>query len=63
MRNPLKIDSCICYKLSFSEILAFGLLSLEEIKEKEGVCNKCEMCNPYVEKMLKNGKTEFYEIL
>jgi hypothetical protein len=36
-----------------------NLKTIEEIK-KEGFCNKCCLCNKYVEEGLKTGKSRFF---
>lgn len=57
------ITHCICYKLPFLLILEIAksknLKSIEEIKEKERICNKCCLCNKYIQESLETGKIEF----
>lgn len=37
----------------------YDLKSLSELKEYIEVGNNCQFCHPYIELMLKTGKTEF----
>lgn len=57
------ITACVCYRRSFRQILREsrenGIPSLEDVKEKMNICNKCEMCNPYMEYAFLTGQTEF----
>lgn len=46
------ITKCVCYNISFKEIL-------ETNKSLDGICDKCRMCNPYIEEALKTGIVEF----
>jgi hypothetical protein len=46
------ITHCICYKISFLDILKNNI-------SLDGICNKCRMCNPYIEESIKTGITEF----
>lgn len=63
----MKIDKCVCYNRSFRRILKEstenGIDTLEDLQRIMNICNKCEMCNPYIEEMYKTGKTEFNSIL
>jgi len=57
------ITACVCRRRSFRQILEeshkLGITSLREVKEKMNVCDKCEMCNPYMEYTFRTGQTEF----
>ena len=61
------IDRCICYSRSFSSIKEEAtnknIYSISEIKKILNICNKCCMCNPYIEEMFKTGKTTFNRII
>lgn len=46
------ITKCICYNITFRDIL-INNMSLNNI------CNKCRMCNPYIQESIKTGITEF----
>jgi len=45
------ITHCICYNISFGDILKLSSL--------DNICNKCRMCNPYIQEAIKTGITEF----
>lgn len=57
------INRCICYNKTFKEILAEAYIqnikTLEEIKLKLNTCNKCKLCNSYIDIGLRTGQTEF----
>lgn len=50
------ITHCICYDLSIKEIS--DLLVYKTLEDLD-ICNKCRMCNPYIEECLKTGIAEF----
>jgi len=59
----MPVERCICLCISFEEILKIALdrnyRTVEELQEN-GVCStSCKLCEPYVEQMLKTGKTSF----
>jgi len=61
---PSQIKKCICHNISFSEIqILLQKESLEELKEKNLCCSKCQYCVPYVLKMIETGETEFENFL
>ena len=57
------INRCVCFNKTFKEILNESYIqnikTLEEIKSKLNTCNKCKLCNPYIEQGLRTGQTEF----
>jgi len=57
------VNRCVCYNLSFLLILQIAkeknLQTIEEIKKEENICNKCRLCNKYIEAALKTGEFEF----
>lgn len=57
------VTKCICYDKLFAEMKAvsekYGLKSVEELKQYFTFGENCKLCIPYVELMLKTGKTEF----
>lgn len=59
----MPVDRCICHKISFLEIKRIadenGYQSIEEIRKADLACNKCKFCEPYIEELLKTGKTTF----
>lgn len=63
----MNITHCTCHDISFSEISKIceskNYKSLEDIIENENICDRCMMCNPYVECMLETGQTNFNYLL
>lgn len=63
----MNIDRCICYNRTFKSIQEESILkniySLSGIKKIMNICNKCCMCNPYLEEMLKTKQTKFNRII
>lgn len=56
------VERCICYDISFAELKAIADRTgadLETLSAKTGCCTGCGMCRPYVELMLKTGRTSF----
>lgn len=45
------ITHCICYNISIEDIIKLSSI--------DNICNKCRMCNPYVEEAVKTGITKF----
>lgn len=56
-----KINKCICFNKDFIELKnCYGdCKNAEELKLKAKCCNRCKLCTPYIDLMLKTGKTEF----
>ena len=61
------IDRCICFNKSFRSILddsiKCNITSLKELQETKNICNKCCMCNPYLDEAFETGETKFERIL
>lgn len=61
------IDKCICYNKSFRRIykesIENGINTLEDLQGIMNICNKCCLCNPYVEEMYRTGKFTFEYII
>ncbi|MDX1619063.1 MAG: hypothetical protein R3224_09775 [Balneolaceae bacterium] len=57
------VSKCICHDRRFEEIQEYarenGYTKFEELKQDRFCGCSCGMCEPYVEMMLKTGKTEF----
>jgi NAD(P)H-nitrite reductase large subunit len=43
----------------FYEVKASGLTTLEQVRKEFGCTTQCGMCQPYIERMLVTGETEF----
>ncbi len=57
------VKKCICHNKSFKQIKEYaeenGLETVEELQERHFCSCGCQMCVPYVELVLKTGKTSF----
>ena len=57
------VDRCICYDKTFAEmklvIDEHGLNSFDELKNHITFAENCRLCVPYVELVIKTGKTKF----
>jgi len=57
------VNRCICSNISFADVKIIAenksLKTVEELRLNEVCCRHCELCRPYVEEMLKTGKTSF----
>lgn len=66
-RKPLCINRCICSRVLFSDLKreadTRGIASLEALQAVREFGINCRLCHPYVRQMLKDGTTEFHEIL
>jgi bacterioferritin-associated ferredoxin len=57
--DPTPVRRCVCSDLTFFEMKESGCESLNELQKIYGVCNGCQTCLPYIEKMLETGETAF----
>lgn len=61
--NIMSVNRCICYDIPFQRLKEIALKKdikdIEDLRNEEefGLC--CGMCNFYIEKILKTGKTLF----
>ncbi|HLR76073.1 MAG TPA: hypothetical protein VK106_00335 [Balneolaceae bacterium] len=57
------VEKCICHNKRFEVIKEYAeehdIKSIEELQERHYCSCGCRMCAPYVELMLKTGKTSF----
>lgn len=62
----MNIDSCICHKRTFKSIKEecekLNINSLIDLKNILKICNKCCMCNPYIDEMFETGQVKFNKI-
>jgi len=56
-RKPVK--ACICFEVTFEQLKAAGMRSIDEVRAKFGCTTKCGTCQPYIELMLQTEETEF----
>lgn len=59
----MKIDKCICFNKSFrrihKEASENGIDTLEDLQRVMNICNKCKLCNLYIENMFSTGTVVF----
>lgn len=57
------VNRCVCSQLTFEEIKNIAkkeaITTISELMDKNICAATCKMCYPYVDKMLRTGKTEF----
>ncbi|MCA9284843.1 MAG: (2Fe-2S)-binding protein [Phycisphaerales bacterium] len=57
------VDSCVCFELSFEEILRRcrrdAIDDLDGIRRAFGCGSGCGLCTPYLANMLRSGRTRF----
>ncbi|PEN12787.1 (2Fe-2S)-binding protein [Longibacter salinarum] len=63
----MNIDRCYCFQKPFVELRAIaettGATSVEELQQHVEFGKKCQLCHPYVRRMLRTGDTSFDEII
>ena len=63
----MNIDRCYCYEQTFADLKAVadetGADSVEGLQARVTFGENCQLCHPYVRRMLKTGQTVFHEVL
>jgi len=63
----MTIDRCYCYQKTFDTLKAVaeetGASSVEALQEHVTFGKNCQLCHPYVRRMLRTGETVFHEVL
>lgn len=63
----MKIDRCYCYRKTFAELRQVAekteSASLEALQSHVEFGRNCELCHPYVRRMLETGQTVFHEVI
>ncbi len=63
----MRIDRCICFNRTFEELKATAdaqdTSSLRDLQEHVEFGKQCELCHPYVRRMLRTGETWFDRII
>lgn len=63
----IKIDRCVCYGRTFSELKQEAandhVESVEELQKYVEFGLSCGLCVPYVERMLSTGEVTFHEVI
>ncbi len=60
------ISRCICKAIPFAELLPQATAAgwdLADLVRETGCGGQCGLCRPYLNRMLRTGETEFYQIL
>ncbi len=63
----MRIDRCVCFEKSFATLHEIAqrtrARSLEELQLHVVFGKGCQLCHPYVRRMLQTGETVFTEII
>lgn len=64
---PVEIDRCYCFQVRFARLKAVaeetGADSVEELQAHVTFGQNCQLCHPYVRRMLRTGETVFGEVI
>ena len=59
----LQIDRCLCFGVPFAALAeaaaASGAATIPELQRHATFGHKCQLCHPYVRRMLRTGQTVF----
>jgi bacterioferritin-associated ferredoxin len=63
----MTIDRCYCYEQSFEALKvvadATGADSVAALQRHVSFGHNCQLCHPYVRRMLSTGETVFHEVI
>ena len=63
----MQIDRCYCFQQRFSDLKSlanrYGVATVEELQHYVTFGQNCQLCHPYVRRMLRTGQTVFDEII
>ena len=63
----IRIDCCYCFLCPFAVLKevaeATGAASISELQKHVRFGEQCELCHPYVRRMLRSGEVVFNEII
>lgn len=63
----MEIDRCYCYQQTFAELQAVAEKtdadSVEALQAHVTFGENCQLCHPYVRRMLETGQTVFHEVI
>ena len=63
----MTIDRCYCYDQTFADLKTVadetGADSIEALQADVTFGENCQLCHPYVRRMLDTGQTVFHEVL
>ncbi len=65
--QDIRIDRCYCFLCTFAELKevaeATGATTIPELQQHVHFGEQCELCHPYIRRMLRTGEVVFYEIV
>ena len=56
------VTRCVCHRVTFEELRDYARetgKNLDDLIAEKKCCGGCQMCRPYVEKMMHTGETAF----
>jgi len=57
------VNRCVCHDISFTEVKEYlnvhQVKSVTELQAADICCTKCQMCEPYIDLVIKTGEVEF----
>lgn len=63
----MRIDRCYCYQKTFSELKkvadAQDVRTVSHLQEHVTFGENCELCHPYVRRMIRTGQTTFHQTI
>lgn len=63
----MTIDRCYCYEKTFATLKAVaeetGADSIDDLQAHVTFGENCQLCHPYVRRMLGTGETVFHEVI
>jgi bacterioferritin-associated ferredoxin len=63
----MNIDRCYCFQQTFAELKtvaeATGAETVEALQERVVFGRNCQLCHPYVRRMLETGETAFDRVI
>lgn len=63
----IRIDRCYCFGKTFAELKAVaertGAATVEGLQQHATFGQRCQLCHPYVRRMLRTGEVVFHEII
>jgi len=67
MRTEVRIDRCYCFDRTFAEIADVlrekNPDTFDALREAADFGWRCELCHPYVRRMMRTGETVFSEVV
>jgi bacterioferritin-associated ferredoxin len=63
----LRIDRCLCFGQTFTALKDIaertGATTLPDLQAHVAFGHRCQLCHPYVRRMLQTGETMFHHLL